>query len=168
MPLNNFVPFVSLPCSLSLFGWSRSVRHSTILLLQMGRVSLRCNSLCYHHMGFGSPAAHNTCLVGHLPQCFQGFSPFRTPMITSQTANTLYCLVFFLLRSLLKCPWIPHTKQFPYFCLFLRSGFTANAAEHLCPFCLFAVLVVAFWVVTLCASFHYSFVTDGPRFSSLQ
>ena len=65
------------------------MRHSTILLLQMGRVSFRCNSLCYHHMGFGSPAAQNTYLVGHLPQCFQGFSPFRTPMITSQTANTL-------------------------------------------------------------------------------
>ena len=119
-------------------------------------------------MGFGSPAAHNTFLVGHLPQCFQGFSPFRAPMITSQTANTLFCLVFFLLQSLVKCPWIPHTKQFPYLCPFLRSGSTANAAEHLCPFCLFAVLIVAFWVVTLCASFNYSFATDGPRFSSLQ
>ena len=168
MPLNTFVPFVSLPCSLSLFGWSRSVRHSTILLLQMGRVSLRCNSLCYHHMGFESPAAHNTFLIGHPPQCFQGFSPFRTPMITSQIANTLYCLVSFLLQSVVKCPWIQHTKQFPYLFPFLRSGFTANAAEHLCPFCLVAVLIVVFWVVTLCASFHYSFVTDGPRLSSLQ
>ena len=89
-------------------------------------------------------------------------------MITSQTANTLYCLVFFLLQYLVKCPWFPHTKQFRYLCPFLRSGFTADETEHLCPFGLFAVLIVAFWLVTLCASFHYSFVTDGPRLSSLQ
>ena len=48
--------------------------------------------------------------------------------------------VSFLLQSLVKCPGIPHTKQFPFLGPFLKSSFTASATEPVIPLCFCAVL----------------------------
>ena len=49
--------------------------------------------------------------------------------------HLLHCAVSFLQQSLVKCPGIPETKQFPFMGPFLKSLVTAIATEPLCPLC---------------------------------
>ena len=47
--------------------------------------------------------------------------------------HLLHLAVYFLQQSLLRCPGIPHTKQFPLLKCFLKSRITASATENFVP-----------------------------------